>query len=215
LPEIVCDNDIVSKLAQWSLLESLGDSYEVDSKAIGVLGALRFVIGPRLGRLGRPDVVETFEHFLHNALILEPDDAEIELAANIEKIALDLNLDFDTGESILVSIAINRSTGRILTGDKRALSSLPKLSSQLPILVQLKGHFDTLEHIVARMVKRLGAESIRDHICKDASCDKALTICFACGRSSPSTAAILDGLSSYTRSTAGASGNFCGAELVR
>src|SRR5438105_3609188 len=108
----VVDNDILFKGVCYGLLQELISS-GCAGGAPGVLGAARFVVAKKIekrrGIRGNvADAVGRLQAFLSQAKVLEPTDAELEMAADFELAAQRLGSSFDTGESVLSAVTIIR-----------------------------------------------------------------------------------------------------------
>jgi len=193
------DNDILIKAACYRLHDSLlGPSF-------GVLGAARFVVAGRLSRMPlmgeRQQAQDAAADLIARSVVLEPSDAELTLAAELETVAQRQGLDLDAGESQLTAIVANRDVGQLSTGDKRAIRALEQLLDALPALAALTGRIRSLEQLVDDLVDRVeSADDIAKAICAEPAVDKALTICARCHTPPPNGPAIdRDGLASYIR----------------
>jgi len=210
---VLLDNDVVYKLARWDSLSYLQKAVEHDLSAIGALGSLRYVIGPRLDKLNREPARKQFQTFLESIQIVEPSDAEIELAAQIEETATLAEVEVDNGESLLIAIGVNRAIEKIATGDKRAISGIANVAKAIEEIKSLKGRLLSFEQIVAKLCFDLGFGELRSRICSDAQCDKAISICFACHREIVTDEDILACLSSYQRHLSESSDGFTSNNL--
>lgn len=200
--DLLVDNDVLIKLACYSLLAELPKSTE-DFASVGVLGSAPFVAPRRLAKDGlindRESALRSLREFLSSATVLEPTEDELTLASEIEDTAVVMGLELDSGESQLCAIAIYRQAVFILTGDKRAIAGAERIREEIPALDPLSGRIVCLEQAIMGMVSRLGIEMVRSKICAEAKVDKSLAICLRCifGVSVPVS---VEGLSSYISS---------------
>lgn len=191
------DNDILIKAACYRLHDALlGASF-------GVLGAARFVVAGRLARMPltgeRQGAQDAAADLITRSVVLEPSDAELILAAELETLAQRKGLELDAGESQLAAIIAKRDIRQLCTGDKRAIRALEQLLDPLPALAALAGRIRALEQLVDDLVCRVQSpDDIAKAICAEPTVDKALTICARCHTPPPDGPAIdRDGLASY------------------
>lgn len=191
------DNDILIKAACYRLQDALlGASF-------GVLGAARFVVAGRLARMPltgeRQGAQDAAADLIARSVDLEPSDAELILAAELETLAQRQGLELDAGESQLAVIVAGRDIRQLCTGDKRAIRALEQLLDSLPALAALAGRIRALEQLVDDLVGRVqNPDDIAKTICAEPTVDKALTICARCHTPPPDGPAIdRDGLASY------------------
>lgn len=187
------------KLARWNSLDALATALGSTGAGLAVLGSLRFVIVPKLSNLERLDAVAELEKFLDAVEILEPSDDEVSLAAALEEAAALAGLEIDGGESLLLSIALQRAVGKVATGDKRALNGIATLAESDDQLEALRGRFFSLEQIVYAILECTDFNDLRGHVCADQNCDKAISICFQCNRDKGSVEHTVEALNSYQR----------------
>ncbi len=193
------DNDILIKAACYRLQDTLlGASF-------GVLGAARFVVAGRLARMPlmgeRQEAQDAAADLIARSVVLEPSDAELTLAAELETLAQRQGLELDAGESQLAAIVAERDVGQLSTGDKRAIRAFEQLLDALPALAALAGRIRSLEQLVDDLVGRLESpDDVAKAICAEPTVDKALTICARCHTPPPDGPAIdREGLASYIR----------------
>src|SRR5690349_19720948 len=109
--DAVVDNDILFKGAAFGLLEELIAVMPAEPKQVGTLGASRYVISAKLvSHLGggATQAEAYFKAVSKKMIVLEPNPAETEVAAEIELAAQLAQLELDTGESQLCAIVIAR-----------------------------------------------------------------------------------------------------------
>lgn len=195
------DNDVVLKGACYGLLTDLMDAIPAASNTIGVLGAARFVVEDAARRLplkGSLAVIqERLATFFAAVKVIEPSLDEERLAAELEYQAQKELVALDPGESQLCAIVIQRAVPVMLTGDKRAITSLERLLDLDGRLEVLKGRLLCLEQLVARLLHRRREEDLRSAVCAEPAVDKALAICFGCSSATVPSGSCAEGLSSY------------------
>ncbi|MCL4673903.1 MAG: hypothetical protein KJZ64_13455 [Sphingomonadaceae bacterium] len=134
--------------------------------------------------------------------LVEPTEAELETAAELEEAANRLNLQFDTGESQLAAILIHRDAALLATGDKRAIAAIAALAPD-----DLAGRVAPLEALLLQIAARIGIEQLRTRICSEPGADRSAAICFACHRREAVIAADVEAcLASYLGELARAAG---------
>jgi hypothetical protein len=196
-PEVdeAIDNDVLLKAVRYCLVALLWP----EEHRLGVLGAARFVVGKRLESLtpARPEAVAELKGLLDRALVLEPSEDEVAVAADLERQAQELALPLDSGESQLAAIAVTRAISLITTGDKRAIVSLQVLLAHTVWLQALCGRVRSLEQLVLGALEDEGFARLATAICADREADKALSTCFSCFGGTPTPASAEAGLRSY------------------
>jgi hypothetical protein len=144
-------------------------------------------------------VAAALDGLLAAVSVLEPDDKEVLLAADLQELAQTLSLPLDPGESILLAILVLRPIALLVTGDKRAIAAAESVLEQRSLSATAEGKVACLEQLVTELLRSMEPEALRASICADLGADKALTICFSCGSDVFSGANALAGLSSYVR----------------
>jgi hypothetical protein len=181
----VVDNDIVHKGLRYGLLAQisryLGHEAGPD---VGVLGQARFVIAHLIRRheptRGSDVLLRELEQFVAAATVLEPTEAESQLAADVEFAAQQHNIPLDTGESQLCAVVLERGVPTLLTGDKRAIAGMEELMSEVPRLIELSGKVRCLEQAILALLQDGNPLELRAAICTEPTADLVLAICFSC-----------------------------------
>jgi len=186
-PDLLVDNDVLIKLAAYGLLNQLSSF-----GSVGILGSARYVVSARLKKVC-PAGLDDFASFLETVIEVEPTDAEIAITAALSEFGQMHGLPLDVGESQLVAITIERGTGVVITGDKRAIVSMPKAIASQYDAQPLNGRIVCLEQLILGM----GGQKIRAHICSQPGMDKALRLCFGCYRADFNLDDVEVGLHSY------------------
>lgn len=192
------DNDVIFKGACYRLLSSL-----IQESVFGeliVLGAARFVVRSRIARVGMAEVERAQAEatsFFGKATVVEPTDSELDLAAALEHSAQDRGLSLDGGESLLLAVAVTRSVGRFLTGDKRAIRSTEELLELHARLATISGRVVCLEQLVKRLVESGAFLVVRAAICEAPTVDRTLSLCFSCTNDLAIEDTAIEGLRSH------------------
>lgn len=198
MPTTVIDNDILHKGAGYGLLTDFLTAIPAKPHEIGILGAAKYVVAHHLRRAKLDDAAHYFEILINDMHQLEPTKEESTFAAQLEFKAQALNLNVDSGESLLCAIVVTRMIRRLVTGDKRALYGFATLSKSFDELDTLKGKIICLEQILIRLLEH-NADQIRNAICAQPKLDRALTLCFSCSNPDIDPKNWTEGLSSYLR----------------
>lgn len=194
---ILVDNDVALKIACYTLVDEVVAAIGVDGVPPAMLGVGRFVIRKRLARASNiSDAVRAsaaFERLLHAISLVEPNDAEIALAAEFEAEANRHNLELDGGESQLLAILSTRACPLLVTGDKRAIVAMATVAP-----VHATARIACLEQLIARIVGAVGSASVRVGVCAEPNTDRAVTLCFSCDSPvAPADGEVLAALNSY------------------
>ena len=198
MPErVLLDNDVVLKAASYALADETVAVTTIDDTPPAMLGVGRFVIRNRLSRASNiadpARATSAFEQMLPTMTLVEPDEDEMAVAADLEAEAIRLDLELDGGESQLLAILANRSCSLLVTGDKRAIAAMATVA-----LAQASARVACLEQMIAHVVATSGTSIIQPRICAEPNVDRAITSCFACSSSNkPDDAEVLAGLASY------------------
>lgn len=199
MPEhVLVDNDVVLKTACYALVDETIAATTVAGVPPAMLGVGRFVIRGRLTRAA--DIADparasaAFARMLAAMTLVEPDDAELATAADLEAEANRLDLELDGGESQLLAILANRACSLLVTGDKRAIAAMAVVAAGMAA-----GRIACLEQLVAHVVAGNGAAAVRAGVCAEPQVDRAITACFGCAMASaPSDEDVIAGLTSYS-----------------
>jgi hypothetical protein len=203
--KVVLDNDVVAKGATYSILAHIAASFGVANSDLGVLGTVLFVIKERhldTASTGGAAAHQKLKEFVKEAEILEPSEEESRLAARLEQAALEVNLQFDVGESQLCAIVVSREVATFCTGDKRAIRAMQRLLETFSVISYLVRRVLPLEGLVKRMLTSVGYANLRENICSSRGTDKALEICFQCHREDGNETEAVAGLNSYLNAIA-------------
>jgi hypothetical protein len=197
MPEqVLLDNDVALKVACYSLVAEMIAGTTVEDTPPAMLGVGRFVIRGRLDRASNVANVarakEALEQLLQAITLLEPDDEELAVAADLEAEASRRNLELDGGESQLLAILAKRACRLLITGDKRAIAAMAQVAPKLAA-----SRIGCLEQLMALLMDTAGLAAVRPLVCGEPLVDRALTACFACSRDSVERDDVVEALSSY------------------
>jgi len=196
------DNDVILKSAHYALLEVLLTEFPPADVPLGVLGSARYVLTDVLKKSTYSDAEEVLARvtdFIEKNRILEPTQAELQLAAEFEANAQAESLFLDAGESLLSSILILRELPRLITGDKRAIAAIERLIDSCIRMGEITGKVMCLEQLVAERVTVDTVNTIKSAICRRPTIDKALSNCCSCSTATTELDVIMEGLNSYIR----------------
>lgn len=198
MPErVLLDNDVVLKVACYALVDETVAAATIDDIPPAMLGVGRFVVRGRLARApniaDRARATAAFERMLAAMSLVEPDDAEMAAAADLEAEANRRDLELDGGESQLLAMLANRACKLLVTGDKRAIAAMAIVAA-----AQAGSRVACLEQLIAHVVSASGTSAVRPRICAEPKVDRAVTGCFACSSpAAPDDVDVMDGLASY------------------
>ncbi len=184
MPEaVLLDNDILLKVCRYLLVADV-------LAALGplgppaVLGSARFVLRKRIQRTAgapKPELMAQLDAVLRSAVTVEPDEAEILLAADLQEEAQLRGLALDAGEGLLLAVLALRPAACLVTGDKRAIAAAEALVPTMSPVGGLTGKLLCLEQVMLAMMHSLGHDGLRVRICGAPDADRALANCFGCG----------------------------------
>lgn len=200
------DNDVLLKTAAYGLLGSLLTSRPYGAVTFAMLGTAIYVVPKRLKkRIVSPEqlqpALKEFQDSLSAISLLEPTDAEVSLAADLELAAQVGNLDLDVGESILCAVLIHRRINFLFTGDKRAIAAIGSLTSG-GRYQELFGRLVCLEQLILWLLWHVKNVDLCLCICTKPEIDRSLSNCFSCSSRNSSIDSILEGIASYTNEIA-------------
>ena len=196
---VLVDNDVILKTACYALADEMLQATTVGAQTPAMLGVGRFVVRGRLEKAGyianRQGARDALEKLLASMTMIEPDDAELALAAEMEAAANRVNLELDGGESQLLAVLANRGCDLLLTGDKRAIAAMAVVAATAAAT-----RIACLEQLIAQIVANAGAARVREGVCAEPRIDRAVTACFGCSSDvGPSGEDVAIGLDSYVR----------------
>jgi hypothetical protein len=196
----VADNDILIKGACYYLLSEMATALRLECEEVGFLGAAPFVAREKIrrARLNKKPAlaIRNFENAMARMTHVEPTNAEIAFAADLELLAQKANLALDFGESQLCAIVSHRRLDWLVTGDKRAIRAIQSLLSAGAELQYLEYKVVCLEQLLFAIVAFCDTR-IERLICSEPNVDKAISISFSCSSQVRDVKSWLVGLRSY------------------
>ncbi len=202
MSQALVDNDVLLKTAAYGVLGSLLSSRPYGAATFAMLGTAIYVVPKRLKkRIASPEqlhpALKEFQDSLSTISLLEPTDAEVNLAADLELAAQVGNLDLDVGESILCAVLIHRRIDFLFTGDKRAIAAIGSLTTEGQYQ-ELFGRVVCLEQLILWLLLHAKSVDLCLCICAKPEIDRSLSNCFGCSSRNSSINSILEGIASYT-----------------
>lgn len=194
------DTDVLLKAAAYRIGAELVDSLRPHGQA-AALGLTHLIAGRQLARKrglrDRSAAQAELDTLLTALGRLEPDDSEIEMAADLATRAQERGLPLDPGEAQLVAITVLRSLPLLVTGDKRALSALSCLLDGGCDRAALVGRLACFEQVVASVAKLMSADELRVRVCREPDVDGAMRLACSCGREEWNPDQLSEALESY------------------
>jgi hypothetical protein len=203
--DVALDNDVLMKTICFGIANPLWPIVD-GSRQVGALGAARYVLAHAIKRttLSRDKGATLAEviAFLDTAVVLEPSDREVALAADFETLAQTVGLFLDAGESQLTAMVVARGIAEFATGDKRAIRSLEELLDVAEALQPISGRVRCLEQLVLHVLQDESTFPALAHaVCGEPEVDRTMSICFGCySESAVVSEAAMQGLESYLHS---------------
>ena len=197
------DNDVVLKLCRYGYHRYLKATLGGWSAAI--LNVSRFALRDRVRKTtdvaDREQLAAAMEEAIETYQLIQPDNGEVALAADLEEEATRRGLELDAGESQLLAVLLTRTSPVLLTGDKRAVVAIHGLGA-----IDAAGRVGCLEQIMGSLLTMTDFTAFRRGICADPGADRAITASFACSTSSVDEHDVRVGLRSYINHLRAASG---------
>ncbi|MBS1181947.1 MAG: hypothetical protein H6Q99_1827 [Proteobacteria bacterium] len=197
MPDVLVDNDVVIKSISYGFTDEMLSLLQSHDLSPAILAVSHFMISNKMKRLKsfllREVALAELSQILGLFNPIEPNEAELALAAEFEDAARTLNLELDSGESQLFAILLQRALRLMLTGDKRAIRAIEAIAGS---------KFDVpavacLEQLIISLVGEIGVGNLRSIICSEKAVDKTLAICFRCSMPDFDPQPIMQGLASY------------------
>lgn len=197
----ILDNDVLIKACCYSVT---AETMEVLA-AFGsffILGVARFAAPKQVRKSSRIADKASAENTLRQMLMgvdtVEPTPDEIELAAVLEQLALERGLPLDGGEGQILAIVVRRASMVMVTGDKRAIASVPAVLGAAGLAGSCDSRLACLEQLLSAVLLRMGPVELRRRVCAERDVDKAMASIFSChGTAEVSEEDMLEGLASY------------------
>lgn len=190
---MLVDNDVILKICRWRLNAAFVSTVDGLGAQPMVTTASYFVVRSRLEKARDEGAIHSLAEVWSLLTAVELDAEELETAALLESEAMNADVELDAGESQLLALITHRGNGRLLTGDKRAITAIEKIAaSKYTKLVAC------LEQLIVSILAQSDGETVRSSICAHVGADRAVEICMSCHRLvCPQTAELIAGLSSY------------------
>jgi len=188
------DSDVAKKLAQFDLINELTSSLNCQLAQLAILPQLKYQLclhsqEKALKKLGTKSAVAAI-----NLLILHAREIEIGLDAANPILNLDAP-DLDSGEKTLLAALASDEQSSMLTGDKRALIAISKITEP-PIIIQLWPRILSLEECIFYIVRSHDFILISKKIRTNPNADNGISMIF--GRSEASDYdSVIEGLTSF------------------
>ncbi len=215
MASFLMDNDVLLKLSRYGLQSELEEFLRDRSATSAVLAVAAFVLPRYVNRLqcitDRDRTRANLESLLAACGHIEPSAEELAVAIELEEQAQLLGLQFDTGESQLISVLSARQAALLITGDKRAIGVMERLGLSSGV----HGRVGCLEQLILCFVVSNGAFQIRASICQEGSMDKSLAICFSCSSPVVSCDSVTEGLRSYIGAVRQVAGSLLAEDSLR
>lgn len=183
---LLVDNDIVIKMSAYGLDQEFLETTTLDDNPPAMLNVGKYVIRDRLAKsswlINVSAAQAAFERFLSVALPLDPTEAELIVAADLENAATRNNLELDGGESQLLAMAFVRQNCFLLTGDKRAIFAIAFIAAD-----EAQYKLICLEQLLMELIQQYCFGDIAQKVCSEPAADTALNLCFGCSSTNQTT----------------------------
>jgi hypothetical protein len=203
------DTDVLLKVSAYRLAAELISALSFAGTPVA-LGLTHLIAGKQLAR--KRGLIDGEGAALELQLLLgalgrlEPDDQEIELAADLASLAQERGLPLDSGEAQLVAITTIRGLPLLVTGDKRAIAALATLVEGAPMRVALVGRLACFEQALGSIIRLIGERELRTRVCCEPNVDGVMRLACSCGYQDWDPAQLQDACASFVgalRSSAG------------
>ena len=195
------DTDVLHKATVYGVMRELLAAIPNRAEQHCILTAAKYVIRNKLVKnppnKGTDIAINYLNKLLDELLLIEPTGEEISLAATLEYKAQLLNLEFDSGESLLSAVLFHRTLTYMLTGDKRAIAAAEIIFPEVFEIEKLKGKFMCLEQSIYWLLIKSDPAYVRSCICNEPSIDTTLSTCFSCNSPEVPIESWNEGLQSY------------------
>jgi hypothetical protein len=194
------DTDVLLKVAAYRLAAELVAVLEPKGEPMA-LGLTHLIAGRQLARKrGVRDsagAASELKALLGMLGRLEPDEAEIALAADLATVAQEQGLPLDSGEAQLTAITLVRGLPLLVTGDKRGLGALHRLMDGDARRADLVGRLACFEQVLLSIAQIIGEHELRSRICAEPEVDGAMRLACSCGRDGWDAAQMHEACGSY------------------
>ena len=193
---ILIDNDVLLKVTGFEISGCIERLLHRPHVSLGILSSAKFVVRSRLERKSDsdPNLYQAWDDLYAISLEISPDNTEIQLAAEIEEVAMLENVDLDVGESLLLAVLFNRDARVVITGDKRAIVAVRRIFHEIELKRNCIASF---EQLVMRILLIESFQSLRTRICRRQRVDRTMSICFSCSSTHTTQSATQNALRSY------------------
>lgn len=192
---VLTDNDIISKLAHWRLLENLTSVFNCSVHQIYTLPSL--VVRAKKA-IVKPDKLFRDTHTANYAYDFLK-QLSVQIAPDVQVVAdLQLNPNIDYGEALLIAIALSDEKSLIATGDKRAIASIGNLQAKGQ-LIDLQKRIVCLEQLLCCFIELISFSSVQNCIKNLPEIDMTAKAVWG-SRMDSSEESVFEGLNSYIRS---------------
>ena len=209
---LLVDVDVAWKVCAYGAAKSFIDATGAKHPPPAMLHVSPFVLRSlakrRRGIDLAPDLDAQVDDLISKVALVSPTAREIAFAEDLEERAALLSLEFDVGESQLLSILVHRNAGFLMTGDKRAIRAILELG-----VGDIDGRIAALEQVVATMIRSQGLSPLRESVCANPRVDRAMTVCFACSSPAVDPDDVAAALASYVNSLRSETGNLLHQDL--
>lgn len=191
MADAALDNDVLLKGVSYGILDPLLAALPAGPYEHGILGTAKYVL-PKALKKRSPERLDRALQELQASFtkleILEPDEQEVQLAAQLEFEAQKQSLSLHSGECLLIAMLIRRELRHVLTGDRNAVSALHEARATMPFGDgNLAGRFVCFEQAMLHYAIHVGWSNVKVEICAERGVDTQMRICFSC--SSPEATA--------------------------
>lgn len=165
------DVDAACKLAHWNILQGLPELTGFQWNEIATVSSLKYRAQRATaipdGRLfhtadAAKNVLACLEQM---GELPEPQIALFSMFENSQQI--------DTGEAVLLALAMGDTQGYFMTGDKRALRAISQLRDCVD---SISGRIIMIEQILLMSLERKGHSWLQENVCPNKNIDKAVSV---------------------------------------
>jgi hypothetical protein len=202
---IYLDVDVVLKMCTFLFPDELVKATTLKDVPPAILGVASFTLRSHVKRSrtirNRAAVQTCLDKILSVLQLVEPLEEEVKLAAELEELALEFDLEFDAGESQLFAMLMKRDSPLLLTGDKRAIKAVAEIVPR-----QVCERVACLEQLILQTISTTGHDLFRRNVCSEREADRAVTTCFSCSSNTVTIDDVREGLLSYISDVRGYAG---------
>ena len=181
---VVVDTDVLLKAAAYRVAEEFVQVIARTGPP-AVLGLTHLIAERQLSRKrslrGKESAAAELGDLLGMCETLEPDEREIQIAADLAELAQSMSLPLDTGEAQLAAILANRALPLMVTGDKRALGALSQLLADAAARAPFVGRLACFEQVMRAIAALVGENEVRNRVCAEPDMDGAMRLACSCG----------------------------------